>query len=215
MSACANSVADLPRSYGCLCMQNASLDGRALPGGPPTSPPLQPSTSRPGCRCATKQRSTGGLQSASSASISTARRAASADARSCGSGIGGASCRGRSKPARLASGGRLPLDAPATMTGEGKRPVPEDHHITIDGKRWLLRFTKLTGEAAGWTFFDGAAKPRILIDSRERGWSRVETILHELLHASLGPNISEEAVTEAARVQRRVLSMLYTMVPKE
>ena len=93
--------------------------------------------------------------------------------------------------------------------------MPEDHHITIDGKRWLLRFTKLTGEAAGWTFFDNSARPRILIDSRERGWSRVETILHELLHASLGPNISEEAVTEAARVQRRVLAMLYTMVPKE
>lgn len=93
--------------------------------------------------------------------------------------------------------------------------MAEDHHITIDGKRWLLRFTKLTGEASGWTFFDGAAQPRILIDSRERGWSRVETILHELLHASLGPNISEEAVTEAARVQRRVLAMLYTMTPKE
>lgn len=25
---------------------------------------------------------------------------------------------------------------------------PEDHHITIDGKRWLLRFTKLKGDAA-------------------------------------------------------------------
>ena len=83
--------------------------------------------------------------------------------------------------------------------------MADDHHITIDGKRWLLRFTKLTGEAAGWTFFDNSARPRILIDSRARGWSRVETILHELLHASLGPNISEEAVTEAARVIRRTL----------
>jgi hypothetical protein len=93
--------------------------------------------------------------------------------------------------------------------------VPEDHSITIDGKRWLLRFTKLKGDAAGWTFFDGAARPRILIDERSRGWSRIETILHELAHATLGPNISEEAVTELARVQRRVLAMLYTMTPKE
>jgi hypothetical protein len=93
--------------------------------------------------------------------------------------------------------------------------VADDHHITIDGKKWLLRFVPLKGGAAGWTFFDNSAKPRILIDSRERGWSRVETILHELLHASLGPSISEEAVTEAARVQRRVLAMLYTMQPKE
>ncbi len=93
--------------------------------------------------------------------------------------------------------------------------MADDHHITIDGKKWLLRFVPLKGGAAGWTFFDNSAKPRILIDSRERGWSRVETILHELLHASLGPSISEEAVTEAARVQRRVLAMLYTMQPKE
>jgi hypothetical protein len=93
--------------------------------------------------------------------------------------------------------------------------VPEDHHVKIDGRRWLLRFTKLTGDAAGWTYFDNAARPRILIDERLRGWSQVETILHELLHAALGPNISEEAVTEAARVQRRVLAMLYDVTPKE
>jgi hypothetical protein len=92
---------------------------------------------------------------------------------------------------------------------------PQDHHVTIDGKRWLLRFTPLKGGEAGWTFFDNSARPRILIDDQQRGWSRVETILHELLHAALGPNISEEAVTEAARVQRRVLAMLYTLTPKE
>jgi hypothetical protein len=94
-------------------------------------------------------------------------------------------------------------------------PVPEDHSITIDGKRWLLRFTRLKGGAVGWTFFDGSASPRILIDERARGWSRVEIILHELAHATLGPQISEEAVTELARVQRRALAMLYTMAPKE
>lgn len=89
--------------------------------------------------------------------------------------------------------------------------MSDDHHVKIDGKRWLLRFTKLTGDAAGWTFFDNAAKPRILIDERIRGWSRVETILHELAHAALGPSISEEAITELAKVQRRVLKMLYEM----
>ena len=93
--------------------------------------------------------------------------------------------------------------------------MPKDHHITIDGKKWLLRVTPLKGDATGWTFFDGSANPRILIDEKCRGWSRVETILHELAHAALGPNISEEAITELARVQRRVLAMLYTMTPKE
>jgi hypothetical protein len=36
----------------------------------------------------------------------------------------------------------------------------------------------------------------------------LETIVHELLHASLGPTISEESVTEAARVIRRTLTTL-------
>ena len=93
--------------------------------------------------------------------------------------------------------------------------MPDDHNVKIDGKRWLLRFTQLKGDAAGWTFFDNAARPRILIDERARGWSRIETILHEIAHATLGPSISEEAVTELAKVQRRVLAMLYTMTPRE
>lgn len=86
--------------------------------------------------------------------------------------------------------------------------MADDHQITIDGKRWLLRFTKLKGDAAGWTFFDNAKRPRILIDDSLRGGVRLETIVHELLHACLGPNISEEAVTEAAKVIRRTLVSL-------
>lgn len=93
--------------------------------------------------------------------------------------------------------------------------MAEDHQITIDGKRWLLRFTRLKGDAAGWTYFDNSARPRILIDDRLRGGTRLETIVHELLHASLGPTISEEAVTEAARVVRRTLWNLgYREVPR-
>jgi Zn-dependent peptidase ImmA (M78 family) len=86
--------------------------------------------------------------------------------------------------------------------------VAEDHHITIDGRRWLLRFTKLRGDAMGWTFFDHATSPRILIDERLRGSQKIETILHEIAHAVLGPSIAEESITELARVQRRVLSMM-------
>ena len=86
--------------------------------------------------------------------------------------------------------------------------MPEDHHITIDGRRWLLRFTRLRGDAMGWTFFDNATSPRILIDERLRGSQKIETVLHEIAHAVLGPSISEESITELARVQRRVLGML-------
>ncbi len=91
--------------------------------------------------------------------------------------------------------------------GKG-RAVPDDHNVTIDGKRWLLRFTKLTGDAAGWTYFDNAKRPRILIDENLKGGTKLETILHELAHAVLGPTISEESITELARVQRRVLMTL-------
>jgi Zn-dependent peptidase ImmA (M78 family) len=93
--------------------------------------------------------------------------------------------------------------------------MPEDHDVTIDGKRWLLRFTRLKGDAAGWTFFDNAKRPRILIDETLRGGQRLETILHELAHAVLGPAISEESITELARVQRRVLKMLNYKEPTD
>lgn len=86
--------------------------------------------------------------------------------------------------------------------------MPDDHNVTIDGKKWLLRFTKLTGDAAGWTYFDNAKRPRILIDENLKGGTKLETILHELAHAVLGPTISEESITELARVQRRVLMTL-------
>jgi hypothetical protein len=91
---------------------------------------------------------------------------------------------------------------------KGVSPVAEDHNVTIDGKRWLLRFTALRGDAAGWTFFDNAKRPRILIDEKLKGGERLETILHEIAHAVLGPTISEESITELAKVQRRVLAML-------
>ena len=95
-------------------------------------------------------------------------------------------------------------------------PVPEDHHITIDGRRWLLRFTRLKGDAWGWTFFDNAQSPRILIHERLKGGQKIETVLHEIAHAVLGPSISEESITELARVQRRVLAMLNVKeVPRE
>lgn len=94
--------------------------------------------------------------------------------------------------------------------------MAQDHHITIDGKRWLLRFTRLKGDAMGWTYFDNAASPRILIDERAKGSQKIETVLHELAHAVLGPTVSEQAVTELARVQRRVLTMLNVKeVPRE
>ena len=85
--------------------------------------------------------------------------------------------------------------------------MPEDHHLKIGGKRWLLRFTKLRGNAWGWTFYSDTA-PKMLIHDRLTGSAKIETVLHEIAHAVLGESISEETVTELARVQRRALVML-------
>ena len=82
--------------------------------------------------------------------------------------------------------------------------MAEDHDITIAGQRWLLRFTRLKGRADGWTCYD-ERPPKMLVDERLTGGQRLETVLHEIAHAVLGPSISEESITELARVQRRVL----------
>jgi Zn-dependent peptidase ImmA (M78 family) len=78
-----------------------------------------------------------------------------------------------------------------------------------------LRFTTLRGDAWGWTFYSDTA-PKMLIDETLKGSQRLETILHEIGHAVLGESISEETVTELARVQRRALVMLgWREVPRE
>lgn len=93
--------------------------------------------------------------------------------------------------------------------------MAEDHDITIAGQRWLLRFTRLKGRADGWTCYD-QKPPKMLVDERLTGGQRLETVLHEIAHAVLGSTISEETVTELARVQRRVLWQIlrYREVPR-
>jgi hypothetical protein len=86
--------------------------------------------------------------------------------------------------------------------------MPTDHHFTLAGVKWLLRFTRLRGQAAGWAYLPDAKNPlmtrKILIDDRLKDRSRLETIIHECLHACF-PQMSEETITEAARDIARVL----------
>ena len=93
--------------------------------------------------------------------------------------------------------------------------MADDHDITIAGQRWLLRFTRLKGRADGWTCYD-ERPPKMLVDERLTGGQRLETVLHEIARAVLGSTISEETVTELARVQRRVLWQIlrYREVPR-
>jgi predicted SprT family Zn-dependent metalloprotease len=86
--------------------------------------------------------------------------------------------------------------------------MPRDHVYRLLGVRWLLRFTRLRGGAAGWAYLPDAKNPRmqrkILIDERLERRTRLETILHELLHVAF-PTVSEEHITESARDIAKVL----------
>jgi hypothetical protein len=81
--------------------------------------------------------------------------------------------------------------------------MSEDHRFSIDGEKWLWRYSVLTGRAVGWTEWK---KKKVLIHSGlKKSRTRLEVELHEGLHASLGPNISEECVTQTAADLSRIL----------
>lgn len=86
--------------------------------------------------------------------------------------------------------------------------MADDHHFTIAKLKWLWRYTRLRGQAAGWAYLPHPSKPRatrkILIDSRLTGRSRLETEVHEALHACF-PQVSEETITEAGADIARIL----------
>jgi len=87
-------------------------------------------------------------------------------------------------------------------------PMPSDHHFTVNGLRWLWRYTRLRGQAAGWAYLPDVKNPllerKILIDSRLKNRSRLETEIHEALHASF-PQMSEETITQAGADIARIL----------
>lgn len=86
--------------------------------------------------------------------------------------------------------------------------MPQDHKFRIAGLRWLWRYTRLKGQAAGWAYIPDARNPKIkrkiLIDDRLTGRTRMETEIHEGLHACY-PQMSEESITDAARDMARIL----------
>jgi hypothetical protein len=77
-----------------------------------------------------------------------------------------------------------------------------DHRFLINHEKWLWRYSLLNGSADGWTDF---AKKKVLIHKRLRNRTLLECELHEGLHATLGPAISEEAVTQASADLAKIL----------
>jgi hypothetical protein len=86
--------------------------------------------------------------------------------------------------------------------------MSEDHHFLINGMRWLVRFTRLRGRAAGWAYLPDAKNPfserKILVDSRLKNRAKLETVVHEILHVCF-PTVSEEHITLSARDLARAL----------
>ena len=86
--------------------------------------------------------------------------------------------------------------------------MPLDHLFLIAGKKWPWRYTRLRGNAAGWTFMrdqnNQTLIEKVLIDSRLKGRARLETEIHEFLHAA-NPTHSEEHVTQQGKDLARIL----------
>jgi hypothetical protein len=89
-----------------------------------------------------------------------------------------------------------------------------DHHYTLNGgESWLWRYSTLKGGADGWTDYE---RHKVLIHQGLTGKKRLEIEIHEGLHATLGPAISEECVTQAARDLAKVLHSLgYRLLPPD
>jgi hypothetical protein len=86
-----------------------------------------------------------------------------------------------------------------------------DHRYIINGEKWLWRYSPLKGSADGWTDY---AQRKVLINSKLKGKSRLECELHEGLHSTLGPTVSEETVTQAAADLAKILwSLGYRPLP--
>lgn len=76
-------------------------------------------------------------------------------------------------------------------------------HVNILGKRWQLRFTPLRKNYGACDPPEVAAK-EIVIDSTTRGRKRLDTLLHEMLHAA-NWHLDEEFVTQCAADMAKVL----------
>lgn len=83
-----------------------------------------------------------------------------------------------------------------------------DHHFSINGVKWLWRYTVLRGKAQGWTYMPDPknlnVKKKVLVDTRLAGRARLNTEIHEFLHAA-NPTQSEEHVTQQGDDLTRIL----------
>jgi hypothetical protein len=86
--------------------------------------------------------------------------------------------------------------------------MPENHSFLINGARWLWRYCSLKGQAIGWTYMPDPknqnVQKKVLIDERLTGRRRLNTEIHEFLHAA-NPTHSEEHVSQQGDDLTRIL----------
>lgn len=73
--------------------------------------------------------------------------------------------------------------------------------IKVKGEDWTVSFRLIRDDAMGWCIYDDQ---KILVDKRLEGETRLDVLIHELLHAH-HPQLSEESVTQTATEIARVL----------
>jgi hypothetical protein len=73
--------------------------------------------------------------------------------------------------------------------------------VSIRGQRWRLRYARLARNTDGITDYDTRT---IRVSPNVAGVERMETELHEVLHAAL-PDLDELAVAETAQAQAAIL----------
>ena len=81
----------------------------------------------------------------------------------------------------------------------------DDMCIKIDDKEWTIRFTKENLGLDQWGVCQYSTRS-ILIDPDLRGIERLDTIIHELLHACLS-DCSEDAIWRTSEVLSEVLAL--------
>ena len=74
-------------------------------------------------------------------------------------------------------------------------------YAKLRDRRWTIRWSRLRGSVHGWCCW---ANRVITLDERETERERLDTAIHEVLHACL-PDVSEDAIDATATGLANVL----------
>lgn len=80
-----------------------------------------------------------------------------------------------------------------------------EHRVRLRGRWWVIRDAALGEGDCGYCHWESQ---RILIRSDVKGLERLDTLIHEMLHATL-PDTSEDAVERAATDIAAALAKIY------